>query len=167
MKRFLTCLFLLFTISNTSSQNIAKLSKSQNLKAISDLKDFVNHPNDALNSKDILNNINWLSKAFTQRKFNTKVLKTSSRPLFFAERNFKKASKTVLFYMHFDGQSVDTPKWQQKRPFELVVKEKNGTNYKTLEWTEKNLNNFNNRLFGRSVADDKGPIVMFLNAIDI
>jgi len=167
MKHLFLSLFLFLVIFNLNAQNLKKLSQSQNLKAITELTNFVSYPNDALNSKDMSKNTDWLSQAFTDRKFDTKILKTTRSPLFFAERHFKNAKKTVLFYMHFDGQSVDTPKWHQKHPFKLVVKEKKETDYKTLEWNNANLNNPNNRLFGRSVADDKGPIVMLLNAIDI
>jgi len=167
MKRIFFSIFILTIIPNIFSQNIYKLSKSKTLTAITELKDFVSYPNDALNQKDISKNITWLTQSFNKRKFNTKVLNSTIYPLFFAERNFNKAKKTVLFYMHFDGQSVDTTKWNQTNPFGLVVKQKQNINYKTLSWDNNNLNNPNNRLFGRSVSDDKGPIVMFLNAIDI
>jgi len=167
MKRLILSFLLFLYIINSFSQNLKELSRAQNLKAITELKDFVSLPNDALNPNDISNNIKWLSKAFADRNFDIKILKTTRSPLFFAERHFKGATKTILFYMHFDGQGVDTIKWNQPKPFELVVKEKQGTQYKTLAWINSNLSNSNNRLFGRSVADDKGPIVMFLNAIDI
>ncbi len=167
MKRLVLSFLLFLYINNSFSQNLKELSRAQNLKAITELKDFISLPNDALNPNDISKNIKWLSKAFADRNFDTKVLKTARSPLFFAERHFKGATKTVLFYMHFDGQGVDTVKWNQPKPFELVVKQKQGTQYKTLSWINSNLSNSNNRLFGRSVADDKGPIVMLLNAVDI
>jgi len=167
MKHFLFSILVFVIIPNIFSQNINKLSQDKTLAAISELKDFVSHPNDAINKQDITKNITWLTQAFNKRKFKTKVLNSAVYPLFFAERYFKNATKTVLFYMHFDGQGVDTIKWNQVNPFSLVVKQKLGTKYKTLMWNDENLNNPNNRLFGRSVADDKGPIVMFLNAIDI
>ncbi len=167
MKRILFSILVFTIIPNIFSQNIYKLSKSKTLAAITELKDFISYPNNALNRQDIAKNITWLTQAFDKRKFKTKVLNSAVYPLFFAERHFKNATKTVLFYMHFDGQSVDTTKWNQANPFGLVVKQKQGTNYKTLVWNNTNLNNPKNRLFGRSVSDDKGPIVMFLNAIDI
>ena len=167
MKTFFLFFSLVFTTFFNYAQNLTKLSQNKTLEAIAELKDFVSLPNDAVNSADLNKNIAWLSKAFKQRKFETKVLKTTRSPLFFAERPFKKASKTILFYMHFDGQSVDTALWQQGNPFKLVVKQKQGGSFKKLDWNNSNLNNPDNRLFGRSVADDKGPIVMLLNAIDV
>lgn len=167
MKSIFFSVFLFFITLNISSQNLNKLSQAKTLATIAELKDFVNIPNDAINASDLNKNIAWLSKAFSGRKFNTKVLQTTRSPLFFAERYFKKATKTVLFYMHFDGQSVDTSLWHQPNPFELVVKQKQDIEYKILNWDRASLNNPENRLFGRSVADDKGPIVMLLNAIDV
>jgi len=63
--------------------------------------------------------------------------------------------------MHFDGQAVEISKWNQENPYDVVLK-------KQVEWS--NLDNeidLDLKLFGRSTSDDKGPIVMFLNAIDL
>lgn len=168
MKRLL-CIGIYFCFALSGySQNLKNLSQAKTLPAILELTNFVSIPNDAINPQDLNKNLDWLTKAFTQRKFKIQILKTTRSPLFFAERNFKNASKTVLFYMHFDGQSVDTPLWNQPNPFKLVLKEKNENTYNILPWNnlENNLNP-DWRLFGRSVSDDKGPIVMLLQAIDI
>jgi len=113
MKRFLFGILILAVIPNIFSQDIYKLSKSKTLAAITELKDFVSYPNSTLNKQDIAENITWLTQAFGKRKFKTKVLNSTVYPLFFAERHFKNATKTILFYMHFDGQSVDSTKWNQ------------------------------------------------------
>jgi acetylornithine deacetylase/succinyl-diaminopimelate desuccinylase-like protein len=73
--------------------------------------------------------------------------------------------KTVLFYMHLDGQPVVPARWHQASPWIPVLKAR-GTDgaYAPIavdrllqgpidpEW----------RLFARAAADDKGPIAMFL-----
>jgi acetylornithine deacetylase/succinyl-diaminopimelate desuccinylase-like protein len=136
--------------------------------AIEELKEFIAISNDALVYDDIVKNINWLEQKFKDRGFTTKVLETEDKPLFFAEFPQKKNAKTILFYMHFDGQSTDPSKWNQENPYKVVLKTKNGNDWRILDWSELDKKIDQNwRIFGRSTSDDKGPIVMFLNAIDL
>ncbi|GGD44217.1 M20/M25/M40 family metallo-hydrolase [Muriicola marianensis] len=167
MKRSFGILLCLFLGLTGRSQDEAAL-KSQVRHAIDELVQFVSIPNDALDAADINRNISWLTREFNERGFNTSVLPTEGRPLFFAALPMEDDKPTVLLYMHFDGQSVDPSKWDQSNPYKVVLKApENG------EFTEKSFDELNDdinydwRLFGRSTSDDKGPIVMFLNAIDL
>ncbi len=167
MKRSFGILFCLFFGLMGFAQDEATL-KSQVRHAIDELVQFVGIPNDALDAADINRNISWLTREFNDRGFNTSVLPTEGRPLFFAALPMEDDKPTVLLYMHFDGQSVDPSKWDQSNPYKVVLKApENGT------FTERSFDELNDdidyewRLFGRSTSDDKGPIVMFLNAIDL
>ena len=142
--------------------------KSQVRHTIDELRDFVAIPNDALEHADINRNITWLTKKFNERGFNTTVLPTEGESLFFAALPLEDKKPTILFYMHFDGQSVDKSKWDQPNPYEVVLKADDGEAWKTISFDELNNDiDYDWRLFGRSTSDDKGPIVMFLNAIDL
>ena len=160
----LAILYLLLCTSFVYAQNV----ESKLNPALEELKDFIAIPNDALVAEDILKNIDWLDQKFKQRGFKTQVLETKGQPLFFAELPKVKNAKTILFYMHLDGQSVDNSKWDQEDPYKAVLKAKNGNDWKTLDWKElENKIDEDWRIFGRSTSDDKGPIVMFLQAIDL
>lgn len=160
--------FLLVLIASISfSQNPTQL-KSQVLQSIDELRDFVSIPNNANDHADINRNLTWLTKKFNERGFNSSVLPTDGESIFFATSPIVDAKPTILFYMHFDGQPVETSKWNQSNPYEVVLKSPNGDGYKNESFEELNTNlNYDWRLFGRSTSDDKGPIVMFLNAIDL
>ncbi|WP_224489830.1 M20/M25/M40 family metallo-hydrolase [Robertkochia flava] len=137
------------------------------VNTVREIKNFVAIPNDAEQLDDMKDNIIWLKKAFVRRGFSIMELPTSNVPLFFASGKIKEDRPTVLFYMHFDGQATDPSKWDQTNPYNVVLKEKNGEQWNAID--ENALNNeldLNWRIFGRSVSDDKGPIVMFLNAYD-
>lgn len=149
------------------SQDKAQL-KSQVRHSIDELRDFVSIPNDALEHADINRNITWLTKKFNERGFNSSALTTKGESLFFAALPMEDEKPTLLFYMHFDGQSVDPSKWDQPNPYDVVLKAKDGIRWKTMSFDDLNEDiNYDWRLFGRSTSDDKGPIVMFLNAIDL
>jgi len=150
------------------SQDLDNRINNQLKSSIDELKDFISIPNDALNDDDILKNIAWLNQKFKDRGFQTKVLTTEGQPLFFAELPKKENAKTILFYMHFDGQAVDVSKWNQKDPYEVVLKTKKNDTWKIIDWSELDKKIKDDwRLFGRSTSDDKGPIIMLLKAIDL
>ena len=169
--RPLLVLFLLFIFNHTVSLGQSPDTheiKHYVAKAINDLRDFVAIPNDALNADDIDDNLFWLKKQFTSRGFNTTELPTDNLPLFFAATPMDDTKTTVLFYMHFDGQSVEPGKWQQSNPYEIALKKPTEAGYETISFDELSDDiDYDWRLFGRSTADDKGPIVMFLNAFDL
>ncbi|SDR94917.1 Acetylornithine deacetylase/Succinyl-diaminopimelate desuccinylase [Maribacter dokdonensis] len=165
MKKLLTLTFLLLFFTAHSQDSI--LIKSKVANAIGELREFVAIPNDALNADDIDSNLYWLRKKFTERGFNSTILETEGLPLFFAALPMDDNKPTILFYMHLDGQSVDATKWDQPDPYKVVLKSKTEDDWKTESFSELNDDiNYDWRLFGRSTSDDKGPIIMFLNAID-
>ena len=159
---------LLFQLLFLSAQDKSVLD-AQVKHTIDEIIDFVSIPNDALEHADINRNLTWLTKKFSDRGFNTSILPTSGESLFFAALPIQDGKPTLLLYMHFDGQSVDPSKWNQSNPYSVVLKSQDDQG----NWQNRNLSELADgiqndwRLFGRSVSDDKGPIVMLLNAIDL
>ena len=166
MRRFHSLLFILIGPVLLAQTDIQL--KSQVRHAIDDLVEFIAIPNDALETADINRNITWLSREFSERGFNTSVLPTEGQSLFFATLPMEDDKPTLLLYMHFDGQSVDPAKWDQPDPYKVVLKSpsENGWITQPFDSIAEDIN-YTWRLFGRSTSDDKGPIVMFLNAIDL
>lgn len=165
--RKIIALLLVFAANFNFAQEETQL-KSKISHSINELREFVAIPNDALDHADINRNITWLTQKFNERGFNSTVLPTEGESLFFAALPMEDNKPTILFYMHLDGQSVDPLKWDQPNPYQVVLKSKEGENWVTKPFDSLATDlNYDWRLFGRSTADDKGPIVMFLNAIDL
>ncbi len=152
--------------SDSYGQNRITVS-AEPVKEIAILKEILSIPNDAQYPEYIDQNISWLKQAFEKRGFFITVLPSPARPFLFAERIVDKSKPVVLFYMHFDGQPVDAKEWQQEDPFKPVLKERQGEGWRIIEWGRVS-NEYDPewRVFARSSADDKGPIAMFLAAID-
>ncbi len=169
MRYFVLIAFLTHASLHLQAQNENDKFSKQLIPTILELSEFVGLPSDAHFPDDILKNIDWLHQAFENRGFETQELTTSSSPLFFAEMIISEELPTVLFYMHLDGQPVDPEKWNQPGPYQVVLKELNNNGiWEALSW--QSLDGPIDRewrLFGRAVADDKGPIIAFLNTIDI
>ena len=166
MKKILAFFALLYLSIASSQDSVAVKSKVAD--AIQDLREFIAIPNDALVADDIDDNILWLKRQFEQRGFNTAELETENLPLFFAALPMEDSKPTLLIYMHFDGQSVEPSKWEQPNPYQMVLKKPTDLGFEMVSFDELGDDiNYDWRLFGRSTSDDKGPIVMFLNAIDL
>lgn len=160
-------IFSLFIMFSVTAQEETQL-KRQVGQAINELRSFVKIPNDALEHADINRNLTWLEKNFNARGFNSSILPTEGESIFFASLPMEDNKPTILFYMHFDGQSVDVSKWSQPNPYDIVLKSPDGDGWKNQVFEDLNEDiNYDWRLFGRSTSDDKGPIVMFLSAIDL
>ena len=78
------------------------------------------------------------------------ILETAGNPLVYGALNVPGATRTVLFYCHYDGQPVDPAKWNQPDPFKPVVRGEGA----------------DARIYARSASDDKAPIVALMAAVD-
>lgn len=172
MKYTVLVIILTLHILGLSAQNrslkLDVISRTKTLQAIEELRLLMAFPNDATYPDDILKNAEWLEQAFQKRSFATKIIPTENTPLLLAERKTPGAKNSVLFYMHYDGQPVNPAKWLQKSPYIAVLKEKiNSGEWAEIPWSylTKEINP-EWRIFGRSSSDDKGPITMFLAAMD-
>ncbi|MBL8263185.1 MAG: M20/M25/M40 family metallo-hydrolase [Xanthomonadaceae bacterium] len=135
-----------------------------------ELLEFLALPNDAIAPADIRANVAWLERAFAKRGFTTKQLPNDGKPLLFAEYGKPMPGrKTLLFYMHFDGQPVLPEQWAQPSPWQPVVKKRNAAGAWEIVPTTRLQDTPLDpelRVFARSASDDKGPIMMLLAAFD-
>lgn len=177
MKNYLTYLLLAFPVI-AFCQNFKLTPKQQKLIGLSakyahsslpEFKDLLSIPNDAHFPEDIEKNVQWCETAFAKRGFKHKRLPTSTVPLLLAERRCSNPNaKTVLIYLQIDGQPVDPNHWFQEDPFKPVLKEQQeGEGWVEIPWSrlEKEFNP-DWRIFARSTSDAKGPVAMFLAALD-
>jgi acetylornithine deacetylase/succinyl-diaminopimelate desuccinylase-like protein len=103
-----------------------------------------------------------------RRSFTTELLDTDGNPLVWGELRTPGAKRTLLIWAHYDGQPVDLRAWRQPNPYAAVLRsgrlDEGGKELSGLRSLTKFDPNW--RLYGRSAADDKAPIVALLAAID-
>ncbi|MEM6686834.1 MAG: M20/M25/M40 family metallo-hydrolase [Bacteroidota bacterium] len=131
-------------------------------------RELVSIPNVASDEPNMMKNVTWVTNAFEQLDFKVSILETATLPVFFAEKQVSPNAKTILFYMHLDGQEVNPEKWQQKDPFQPVLKQQDAEgSWQIIDWSKINGKiDPDWRVFGRAAADDKAPIIMMLTALD-
>lgn len=131
--------------------------------------DLLSLPSDSLVAADIRRNADFLERAFARRGFKTRQLANDGKPLVYAEFPAAPAgARTVLFYMHFDGQPVVPSEWSQPDPWRPVVKRREAGRWQPVDPALLGVEPLDPelRVFGRCAADDKAPIMMMLAAFD-
>lgn len=130
---------------------------------VAELMQLVALPNIASNKADIVKNADVLTGMFEKRGFTVARVQTPGSPVLIARRDAANAAGTLTFYMHYDGQPTDARDWTIGQPFAPVAML--GQTRFDLAATSAALSP-DLRIYGRAVADDKGPIVAFLAAMD-
>ena len=137
-----------------------------------ELREFLAIPNVASDTPNIQKNADRLKEMLEARGVETHLLSIEGQgPVVFGKLETLGASRTVIFYAHYDGQPVVASDWTDKSPFEPILRDKliengglripypdpnaNATAYRD-DW----------RIYARSASDDKSPIVAMLTALD-
>ncbi len=135
---------------------------------VRELAAFVSIPDVASDSADIRRNATWLRRAMERRGIRTRWVETGGSPLVVGDLPAPGASRTILFYAHYDGQPVDPSRWSGSKPFQPTLRSGPlGGESRTLPLPGPGDSvPAGARLYGRAAADDRGPIVGLLAALD-
>ena len=170
-KNILLIILISFTIKSFSQREFKTEVFEQAINNLDEFIEFLSYPNDANYESDIYKLMDWTENKFKSLDFKINRLDTETIPLMLASKHISDDYKTVLIYMHLDGQPVDLSKWNQENPFIPVYKLKEdgkfvdydsnkiaNIDYMTLE--EKDI-----RIFARASSDAKGPVMMLIQAM--
>ncbi|OGD11978.1 MAG: hypothetical protein A2Y86_01740 [Candidatus Aminicenantes bacterium RBG_13_62_12] len=128
-------------------------------------------PNVASDRENIRKNAELLRRMIERRGLEARVMETEGNPVVFAEKRVSGAERTLLFYVHYDGQPVEPEKWAGTKPFEPALrpgKLQAGTREPApIPFPAAGARHEDDwRIYARSASDDKAPIVCFLAALD-
>ncbi len=165
-------LFSFLAVANSFAQintdQLDALATRHARQSLSEYREFLSLPNDAHFPGQLEANRDWAESAFRKRNFTITRIPTAGFDLLLAERKHPNAQKTVLFYVQIDGQPVDPTKWFQPTPYTPTLKRQtqNGE-WEAIPWNSLDGQiDMDWRIFARSASDAKGPINMFLAALD-
>src|SRR6058998_2400572 len=74
-------------------------------------------PNVASDKPNIRKNAEQLRQMLSRRGFAAEILETDVNPLVYGDLQIPGASRTILWYAHYDGQPVDPKLWKQRALF--------------------------------------------------
>jgi acetylornithine deacetylase/succinyl-diaminopimelate desuccinylase-like protein len=134
---------------------------------VEELVGFLSLPNVAANVPDMRTNAQALLAMMERRGIGAQILETDGPPYVFGTLPVPGATRTVLFYAHFDGQPVDPSRWVGHHPFEPALREGSlARGAELIEWPADGRYDPDWRIYARSASDDKSPIVALLVALD-
>src|SRR5438477_3536399 len=135
---------------------------------VQEFMDLLAIPNLASDTPNIRRNAEAIEKILEKRGVRTKLLEIAGAPpAVYGGIRTPGASRTIVFYAHYDGQPLDlkewaTPPWQpvlRDRPLDqdgkVIPLPDAGTRFDP-EW----------RIYARSASDDKAPIIAMMAALD-
>jgi acetylornithine deacetylase/succinyl-diaminopimelate desuccinylase-like protein len=133
-----------------------------------ELSSLVALPNRATDDAEIRSNAAFLVAMLERRGIAARLLEPPvGPPAVFGELAAPGATRTVVFYAHYDGQPVNPESWATP-PYAAVLRdaslEAGGRILDPAELTPPLDPEW--RLYGRSASDDKSPIVAILTALD-
>jgi acetylornithine deacetylase/succinyl-diaminopimelate desuccinylase-like protein len=137
-------------------------------EVLRELTDFLAIPNLASDSVNIRRNARHIVQMLERRGARAQLLETpGAPPAVYGELSTPGATRTVMFYAHYDGQPVDMSQWSTA-PWSPTLRTRAIDDGGEIipfptrpgsvegEW----------RIYARSASDDKSPIVAFLSALD-
>ena len=136
---------------------------------IREVNGLLSIPNTASDAQNIQRNAEHLREMLDSRGFRTQLLPIPGRgPVVFAELPSPGAKRTVIFYCHYDGQPVEPGQWTSTEPFVPALRTDSIDAGGRLIPFPDAPGSYQDgwRIYARSAADDKGPIIAILAAVD-
>ena len=147
---------------------VAAYRAEREVAIVRELTDLLAIPNLASDSVNIRRNAALLMEMLRRRGATARLLESpGSPPAVYGELLTPGATRTVVFYAHYDGQPVDTSRWATmpwsptlgdgplSRNARVIPFPAEGGRFDP-EW----------RVYARSASDDKSPIIAMLTALD-
>jgi acetylornithine deacetylase/succinyl-diaminopimelate desuccinylase-like protein len=125
-------------------------------------------PNIARDRDNIQRNAETIARMMEQRGIVSKLVTVpGANPVVFGEIRTPGATRTIVFYAHYDGQPLDPKEWATP-PFEPALRDKPVQDGGTVIPLPSAGQRFDpeSRLYARGAGDDKAPIAAMMAALD-
>jgi acetylornithine deacetylase/succinyl-diaminopimelate desuccinylase-like protein len=137
-------------------------------KIVRELVEALSIPNVAADRANARKKAEKLVGTLERRGFTASLLETEGNPLVFGERTVEGASRTILYYIHYDGQPVNPALWKQESPWKPILRDgRMEDGAKEIPGLDR-LDRFEPdwRIYARSASDDTSPAIALMAAID-
>lgn len=163
-------LLLLVALPVTAQVKEARAWREQHeAEIVREFAQLLEIPNVASDTQNIRRNAAAIVELMTRRGINTRLLESDNAPpVVYGEINTPGATRTLIFYAHYDGQPVEPAKWVGTAPFRAILRNRaieDGGEEIPLPSSGSRCNP-EWRLYARSAGDDKTPIIAILQALD-
>ncbi len=157
------------TTAGTTAQKVREYRRAHEHAIIYELTEWLAIPNVAGDTANIQRNATKLKAMLEMRGVKVQLLPIEGRgPVVYGELPAAGATRTVIFYCHYDGQPTDPSRWTGTKPWEPALRTGSLAAGGRLIPFPEPMTPFdeNWRIYARSASDDKSPIVAILAALD-
>ncbi|HEY7289742.1 MAG TPA: M20/M25/M40 family metallo-hydrolase [Vicinamibacterales bacterium] len=162
-------IMVLFAVSAAAqSTEVERYVREHQAAIVREFMELVAIPNVRTDLPNIKRNAEQLRQMLDRRGMKPEVWETPSTPVVYGERLVPGATRTILFYIHYDGQPVDKAGWKQADPWTPIIRAgalADGAE-EVRDWSTRESFPDTWRIYARSAGDDKGPIQAFVSAMD-
>ncbi len=162
------CCTTLLSQTDPAVQTVRRYRQSHDREIIRSYMELLAIPNIASDPVDLRRNAEAIVQAFQKRGVISRLLEyEGAPPVVYGELTKPGATRTILFYAHYDGSPLNPREWLTP-PFQPVLRsgpiERDGQVIPLPEQGKP----FNPewRIYARSASDDKAPIIALLTALD-
>jgi len=164
---FAASLWLASGQSNPASQAARTWRQTHEPAILREFIDLLSLPNVAADHENIRKNAAAIQQMLEKRGVQARLLEVpDANPAVYGELLTPNATRTVMFYAHYDGQPLDPKEWATP-PWQPVLRDqaldRDGQIVKLNENTKPGPEW---RIYARSASDDKAPILTMLTALD-
>ncbi len=146
------------------TEQVSQWRQAHEQQIVDQFAELLGIPNVAADKANIRKNAEYISQLLTDVGMSTELLEVEGgNPVVFGERNVPGATKTIMIYVHYDGQPVNPDNWDSD-PWTPVMRtdmvENSGEQVPMMVPFDPNW-----RIFARSAGDDKAPVVALQSAL--
>ncbi len=127
---------------------------------------FLSIPNIATDRDNIQHNAEFIARMLEKRGIPARLVSVpDSNPVVFGEIRTPGATRTIVFYAHYDGQPLDPKEWATP-PFEPVLRDKAlDQDGRVIPLAASHFDP-ESRIYARSAGDDKMGVYQMIAALD-
>ena len=147
---------------------VAAWRQAHDVEVLRELTELLAIPNLARDSLNIRRNARHIAAMLERRGARAQILETpGAPPAVLGELKTPGATRTVMFYAHYDGQPVDSTQWANPPWAPTLRSGVLGAGGDVIPMpTQPGTVQGEWRVYARSASDDKSPIVAFMAALD-
>src|SRR6266581_1390024 len=127
MRKAVTWILLLALASlNGAAQTRATVERyvaEHQQEILGEFVSLLSIPNVASDKANIRKNAEQLRQMLARRGFAAEILETDVNPMVYGELRIPGASRTILWYAHYDGQPFDAKLWKQESAFKPILRD--------------------------------------------
>ena len=155
---------------NSTPADVRIWVRAHNTSILHEFTGLLAIPNVHGDIPNLKKNAEYLREMLTRRCMNPEICQSTPdvAPTLYAEKLVPGATRTILFYILYDGQTVIRATWKQEDPFLPVLRNNSIDSGGKVLANASSLREFlpDWRIYARGAGDDKGPIEAFVSALD-